>query len=239
MAGRMTRIDVTWLGQGGYLLESDGCRICIDPYLSDALERERGFARLVPAPLRPEELRADYVVFTHDHMDHLDPDAVPLIAAASPETCFIGPESCMHRLALLGVENRKTFNCGDVLRIGKLRLRAVYADHTADSIGVMVQPLSSGGLYFTGDTEYDSALSQVRRFHPEILFTCINGKLGNMSCYYAALLARLLEVQTAIPNHYGMFRENTEDPTRFLELLAFTSIDACTMEHAETRSFWI
>lgn len=235
----MTQIDVTWLGQAGYLLEFEGYRVCIDPYLSDAVEREEGLKRLFPAPLQPEALRADFVILTHDHLDHLDPDTLPAIAKASPATCFAGPKSCMQHLALLQIENRRLFARGDMLQIGSLSFHGVFSKHTPDSIGLVVQPPCSGGIYFTGDTEYDSALLQVCRFHPEILFTCINGKLGNMGYQYAALLARMLEVHIAIPNHYGLFRENTEDPEKFLALLSGTKINAFPMNLMETKSFWI
>ena len=68
-------MTVRWLGQSGYAIAAGGTRLLLDPYLSDAVERVAGRPRLVPAPLRPQQVRADAVICTHDHLDHLDVDA--------------------------------------------------------------------------------------------------------------------------------------------------------------------
>ena len=69
-----------WLGQAGFAFKShSGTTVYADPYLSDAVERLAGFKRLSLAPLAPEDVRADLVVLTHEHEDHLDPAALPLI----------------------------------------------------------------------------------------------------------------------------------------------------------------
>ena len=67
-------IKITWLGQGGFLLEVQNYRLVIDPYLSDNLLAVQNLARLHPFPLKLEELRPDCLVFTHDHLDHFDPE---------------------------------------------------------------------------------------------------------------------------------------------------------------------
>ena len=59
-------------------------------YLSDAVERLHGFKRLSLAPIAAEEVRADLVVLTHEHADHLDPDAVPVIARSNPAAALPG-----------------------------------------------------------------------------------------------------------------------------------------------------
>ena len=52
-----------FLGQAGFAVQNSGGRwLLIDPYLSDCvrtLEGHDGFKRLIPAPIRPEELPAD------------------------------------------------------------------------------------------------------------------------------------------------------------------------------------
>ena len=74
-----------WLGQAGFAFKTAAGRIVyLDPYLSDAVERLHGFKRLSLPPLAAEEVRADLVVLTHEHADHLDPDALPIIARNNP-----------------------------------------------------------------------------------------------------------------------------------------------------------
>ena len=66
------------LGQSGYILKTESSEIIIDPYLSDSVNRVAGRPRLLPIPLKPEEIFCDAVICTHDHLDHLDPDTVSL-----------------------------------------------------------------------------------------------------------------------------------------------------------------
>ena len=57
------------------------------------------------------------------------------------------------------------------------------------------------------------------------MIVCINGKLGNMDYRSAARLAQEIGVKTAIPCHYGMFGENTEDPENFRSALSTTGVE--------------
>lgn len=56
------------------------------------------------------------------------------------------------------------------------------------------------------------------------MITCINGKLGNMDCESDARLAGEIGVKMAVPCHYGMFEDNTENPERFRTALEGTGI---------------
>ena len=60
-------MKLTWLGQAGYLLESDaGTRIMIDPYLSDRLHELNGedFRREVPIREEYLDMQLDALVLT-------------------------------------------------------------------------------------------------------------------------------------------------------------------------------
>ena len=48
----------------------------LDPYLTECGERIRGFKRLSPMLIAPEELAVDYYVTSHLHFDHFDYDAI-------------------------------------------------------------------------------------------------------------------------------------------------------------------
>ena len=46
------KVLVYWLGGAGFVFKFDvGYTICIDPYLSDSVERLFGFKRLQPTPI--------------------------------------------------------------------------------------------------------------------------------------------------------------------------------------------
>jgi L-ascorbate 6-phosphate lactonase len=74
-------LGIYWLAQAGFAFKTSAGKIVyIDPYLSDLVERVAGFKRMMPCPITAEEVVADLVVCTHEHPDHLDTDALPIIA---------------------------------------------------------------------------------------------------------------------------------------------------------------
>jgi len=203
---------IRWIGQSGYVIKSGNTEIIIDPYLSDAVNRIAGRARLVEAPFTPESINADAVVCTHKHIDHLDCDAV---AKMPKGTRFITTEEGAAALKEHGQENTQTLKEGESIEIGDIRLTAVFADHTVEAFGLIVNA-EGVTLYFSGDTLYNEKLFEIAEYRPDITFICINGKLGNMNWQEAAKTAIKIGARINIPNHYGMFASNTEDPLPFL-----------------------
>ena len=205
---------IQWLGQNGYMLEKDGVKLCIDPYLSDSVFKNSGKKRLTPPPIAPEELACDAMVCTHNHLDHLDPDTISVMATKDT-TRFFAPYDCEDKMNQLGVTHYEKFDPGATACVGDFELEAVYADHTSKSaIGVVVR-VDGLVLLFTGDTYYNEKLKEYRRFTPDILFICINGKLGNMNVDEAVQLTGEIAPRVGVPTHYGLFAENTEDPTKY------------------------
>ena len=118
-------MKIRWIGQSGYILKDGKTEICIDPYLSNVVDRIAKRGRMVKAPFLPDELKSDVVICTHNHLDHID-----------------------------------------------------------------------------------------------IMFICINGKLGNMSVDEAIQLTKRIKPKVGVPTHYGMFESNTENPKNYTSKLA-------------------
>ena len=64
----------------------------------------------------------------------------------------------------------------------------------------------------------------------DVMFVCINGRLGNMDYREAAKLAKALPCRVVVPNHYGMFAENTVDPDLFVNEMSGSGIYVHTPE---------
>ncbi len=209
----MHDLTVRWIGQNGYLLFDGETEICIDPYLSNVVDRVAKRGRMVKAPFAPEELKSDVVICTHDHLDHVDTDAIPLMNKERMR--FLAPTHAHKTLASCGVAHPIPFDEGAVYDIGAFRLTAVFADHSVPAVGVIVE---HGGvtLYFSGDTEYNEKLTALAEREIDIMFVCINGKLGNMNVDEAVRLTEILRPRVGVPTHYGMFESNTEDPEKYL-----------------------
>lgn len=226
-------MKIRWLGQAGYELKSQGVTILIDPYLSDMVEREEGLKRLLPAPISCDYVEADAILYTHAHMDHLDEDMIRKMKKG--RTYFYGPNSGREILQRSGVdqEHMICLERGCSFQIGGIVFDAVFAKHTEDSLGYILH-YNGSTFYFTGDSQLTEEVGcdglRGMPLETDVIFVCINGKLGNMTAQEAVLLTKRVHASTGIPNHYGMFAENTEDPCKYEEGLHGSSCRAMRLE---------
>jgi L-ascorbate metabolism protein UlaG (beta-lactamase superfamily) len=224
-----------WLGQHSFIVKAGSTVIYIDPYLAESP------ARQTPPLLKPEAVtNANFVLCTHDHSDHIDPVALPGIAAASPGARFVTPRPTTDRVRALGIpEGRHTpIGALESIDLAGGRLTAVKAKHEFFDedprlgfpyLGYVIE-LNGVTLYHAGDTLiYDGLLTTLQRWRLDVAFLPINGRdaeryrrnvLGNMTFQEAVDLAGELEVGLAVPAHYEMFPGNMEDPRKFTDYLA-------------------
>jgi L-ascorbate 6-phosphate lactonase len=220
-----------WLCQAGFAFKtSDNQTILIDPYFSDVVERVIGFKRMMSCPLAVEEVSPDLVVCTHEHLDHMDTDALPILARSSP-TDFAGPIECIREFERLGIP---TDRCnllieGQSYRHGQVIVHAVYADHgdlAPDALGIVLD-LNGITVYHTGDTAHrPEEFRTVLDFKPDILLPCINGAFGNMNAREAAQTTQMIAPRIVIPTHFWMFVEQNGNPAEFLRACAELAPDS-------------
>jgi L-ascorbate 6-phosphate lactonase len=212
-----------WLGQAGFALKtSGGTVIYYDPYLSNAVYRTDGFKRMTVTPIEAEEVRADLVVISHEHTDHLDPDAIPVIAANNPDCTFAAPSGCVDGLTKAGVARKQI----EVLSPGKpyaFRDTTVHpgnADHGHFSPSAISVALDLAGVkvMMSGDTSWRTDF-----FKPlfdldlDVLIPCINGCFGNMGHLDAARMVAESRARMTLPCHFWMFAEQgAGDPIGFI-----------------------
>ena len=209
-------LTIKWIGQSGYILNDGMTEICIDPYLSNVVDRIAKRGRMVKAPFSPDELKSDAVICTHNHLDHVDIDAIPVMK--KDNMLFLAPSDAKNQLLECGVINFKSFDEGTTVKIGDFELNAVFADHTVPAVGVIVKH-NGITMYFSGDTEYNEKLEELKEYNIDIMFICINGKLGNMNVEEAVKLTKIINPKVGIPTHYGMFESNTENPENYISKL--------------------
>src|SRR5271163_3166023 len=145
-----------WLCQAGFAFKTNAGQIVyIDPYLSDVVERVVGFKRMMTSPLQAEEVAADLIICTHEHLDHMDVDALPALAA-NPRAHFAGPIECMKEFEKqeIPADRCHLLEEGKSVTVGGIKVHAVYADHgelAPDALGVVLD-LDGIKVYHTGDT---------------------------------------------------------------------------------------
>ena len=213
----MGELSIRWIGQSGYILGDGDIEICIDPYLSNVVDRLHKRGRMVKAPFSPCELKSDVTVCSHNHIDHVDIDAIPQMK--KDKMVFLAPTHAKETLLECGVTNYVPFDEGVEYKVGEFKLTAVFADHSVPAIGIIVEH-NGLTLYFSGDTEYNERLCELANRKIDLMFICINGKLGNMNVDDAVKLTEAISPRVGIPSHYGMFESNTESPEKYVSKLS-------------------
>lgn len=212
------KIFVYFLGGAGFIFKFDnGKTICIDPYLSDFVERMYGFKRLFPAPLKAEILSYDMLLLTHEHGDHLDIDIIETLNKNNPSAPIIAPENCDPFFKEKKIKYRSV-KINESTNLANVQILIVDADHGDQSplaIGYVII-YGDRSIYFTGDTAFNTGIFDgIKKYNIDILIPCINGAFGNMSESDAAELAKMLDAKIAVPSHYGLFEIHGGDTGKF------------------------
>lgn len=230
------RVPLKLLGQSGCCLSFKEETIYIDPYLSNSVEILEGscYERQIPIALEPESIsNANWVLVTHDHLDHCDPLTLPKIATASPEAKFLGPAPVLKKLKEWGVsEDRLLLASEKWMAIDKdLYIRSIPAAHQEierDDLGNLkcvgfLLKHKNHKIYVSGDTsarqEIIDILLKEAPINTAILpvnehnyFRGRDGIIGNMSVREAFLFAEEIKVKQVIPVHWDMFAPNSVEP---------------------------
>jgi len=216
-------VRLWWLGQAGFAFKTHSGRIVyVDPYLTDSVERLHGFKRLSLSPIAPEDVKADWVILSHEHTDHLDPDAIPVIATNNPACRFAGPSDCMTGLkkARVSPGRRSLLQPNRVHTLDGVAIHTALADHGdfAPSALVLVLDFDGVRVLYTGDTSWRSErIKPLCKLGVDVLLPCINGAFGNMNHLDAARMVQQVAPRMAIPCHFWTFAEQgAGDPGAFL-----------------------
>lgn len=231
------KVKIKWLDQAGFLVEAGGVRAVFDPYLSNSLGHLKGYSRMVPPALAYGDLNCDIVAFTHDHLDHYDPESVKNIYPLYPKCRYVGPVSTFDHFVKDGFDKSRFVKMvrGGTYILKGLTLRAVKADHTEPrALGYVIEA-DGRRIYLSGDTYYNAQIiPDVRRLGPlDLAIICINGKYGNMNDLEAVRLMHEIGAPKAVPMHYGLFKDNTCSPLRFAEGVSKFGIKPLVLQHAE------
>ena len=232
-------ILINWIGQSGFVLKTfNGTVLCIDPYYSNSIERYEGrdCRRMWYNKFKIEFFKPDVVLCSHDHLDHTDPETIPLLAAYSDAMFYAPQSSCSHMRRMkisedrmMRIERNKLYEYKDI------KIKTVYANHTEDSLGFIII-IDSIKIYFTGDTSLDSKLYKIKDENIDIVVACINGKYNNLNIQEAIELHKNIAAKQIIPMHYGLIPSNTVNEIDFSQACAKSGADYAILK-TETDYF--
>jgi L-ascorbate metabolism protein UlaG (beta-lactamase superfamily) len=201
-------LRITFIGHGSLMMSFNDKTIHIDPF-----SRVTDYAELP---------KADIIFITHEHRDHLDPDALKHVQTA--QTTIILTELCAQQL-----EGGIVMKNGDAITVDGIQVAAVPAYnlihkrendqpfHPQGHGNGYVLTFGDTRVYIAGDTENIPEMAELRDI--EIAFLPMNLPY-TMTPEMVADAATLFRPRIIYPYHYG----NT-DTNKLVGLLAGTGIE--------------
>ena len=202
-------MKITWLGQAGLLFETEHHTVMIDPYLSDSVGAQNPKChRRVPVTPCVWDIKPDIMIFTHNHLDHYDPETVSHFLTSETEMTVLAPVSVWNEVRKIGgANNYVCFNRCTEWTVDDLCFCAMKAEHSdPDAIGVVIYGLVDGKIYYiTGDTLCNRTIFADLPDHIDVVFLPVNGIGNNMNMTDAARFATAIDAKYAVPLHWGLF----------------------------------
>jgi L-ascorbate metabolism protein UlaG (beta-lactamase superfamily) len=223
---------LTWLGQAGFRVEVGGIRLVVDPWVSPHDDR-----LIEPPPLELAAEAVDWLLITHEHLDHLDLPFLPVVLERSPTVRVVLPEPLVPLVEEVVPEDQiVAVQPHETLDLGELELNVVPAFHGVTPEDAYGDGSAVGGrprfvgyvlggerpIYHAGDTIVTEELqSALQRFKIEVALLPVNGRdaareargiVGNMNAIEAVELALAVGADRLVPYHWDGFAGNTVPP---------------------------
>lgn len=202
-------MKVTWLGQAGLLFEKGNIKIMIDPYLSDSVRKiNPNNYRRVEVDESFLAVKPDIMIFTHNHLDHYDPETVKYFITEDSQMTVLAPSSVWGEVRKFGGKhNYVLFDRHTEWTEYGVRFEAVKACHSdASPIGVIIYD-EEQTYYVTGDTLYNKEIFSDLPKDIDVVFLPVNGVGNNMNMEDAARFVVECGAKKVVPMHFGMFDE--------------------------------
>jgi len=216
------------LGQMGFIIKGKDGIIYIDPCLSNTIS-----SRAFPAPIQPSAItHADYVLCSHEHIDHFDVHTLAPLLKASPQAKIVTTRWCLPLIEELNISPKEV--------IFPTALEAITLPNTTCKVTVLPSAhylpeydpekgyrwlgflIEWDGVtvYFAGDTIlYDGLTDTLKSLpHANIAILPVNGRdyyresmglVGNLHPREASQLAQDMKWDLVLIGHNDMLPINT------------------------------
>jgi len=207
-------MKLTYLSHSCFALEGASHRLIIDPFLTGN----------PLAPIRPEEVAADYILVTHGHGDHLgDTVAIARRTGATVISTFEVASVCGKRGA-----KAHAMNHGGAWSFPFGRVKVTLAHHssseeTETGFGYLGNPagllitMEGKTFYHAGDTALFLDMKLIGELDPIDVAMLPIGDNFTMGPEDAGRAVDFLGAKLALPMHYNTFPQIEVDPQRFLD----------------------
>lgn len=187
------KIKLYWLGHASFKLDVDGTLIYFDPW-------------------KVKKDRANLILITHSHFDHLSLDDVRKVQ--TKETTIVATKDSASKLS----GDVRIIAAGDVIDFEGVSIEAVpsynigknYHPKTSGWVGYIVT-VDGIRIYHAGDTD---RIEEMRKLKVDIALLPVGGTY-TMSADEAAGIANEFKPRIAIPMHWGSIVGSEADAHRF------------------------
>ncbi|PSL24981.1 L-ascorbate metabolism protein UlaG (beta-lactamase superfamily) [Chitinophaga ginsengisoli] len=213
---------IVWFGHASFFIRLGGVNILIDPVFYNIPL----FKRRTPFPIDPAKLKGlDYILISHNHLDHCDKRSLRLLAQNNPQAIYLTGlkmEGLLKKLT--GNEQVQTagwyqqYHTEAHIKVFFLPARhwakRGFRDLNNQLWGAFVIQAGGKTIYFAADSGYGSHFTDVGRIFPHIDY-CIVGigaykpaffmSQSHISPQDAVRAANDMHASVMIPMHYGTF----------------------------------
>jgi len=227
---------LTWLGHATFMLENGAHSLIIDPFLADN----------PVAQVKPDDVKAGFVVLTHGHDDHIA-DAAP-IATANGATVIATLELALHMQSLGCTVHSQHIGGAHDFPFGRVKfVQAVHGSAWTGPNGTLVADggmpagvlITLGGktVYHAGDTGLFGDMKLIGERHSidvAILPIGDNFTMGPDDALYAA---ELIGAPIVIPCHYNTFELIEQDGKAFASAVSEKGMKGLALDVGESLEF--
>jgi L-ascorbate metabolism protein UlaG (beta-lactamase superfamily) len=225
-------MEIRFLGHAAFLLEHEGTRVLIDPFLTGNPK----------AAATAEEVEADAILLTHGHADHIGDTVAIAKRTGAPVVAIV---EIANEISQDGVEQVFDPNLGGTVKFDWGWVKLVPAWHTsttpkgtANTPAGLIVNLGDRTVYHLGDTALfsDLALAAKRGNPIDAALMCIGGHY-TMDRWDAVEAANLVGAKQVIPCHYDTFPPIETDAAAFkADVEAATSSEVVILEPGGTHA---
>lgn len=238
-------VHLAWLGQAGFAIKFKDKLLIMDPYLSDYLSKKyKGklfpHIRLMEIPLRPEKIsNLDYILCSHAHSDHMDPETLTILSNYNPNCKIIVPAAEIEETVKRGAIKNQIIplNDGKTIELEKkIKIIGIGASHEVLKINEKgeyhflgyIFDFNGLRIYHSGDCiPYEGLTEKIRDLQIDLALLPINGRdeyrlknniAGNFKIPEVIELCEHSGIEKLIVHHFGMFAYNTVTEDELNEL---------------------
>ena len=222
---------LTYLSHSAWLIESGQHVIAIDPFLEGN----------PMAKVKPADIKADYIIVTHAHGDHLG-DAIPM-AKASGGTVISNFE-IINYVTSQGANGHPMHIGGShAFPFGKVKLTPAWhgssfpdGSYGGTPAGVVLT-VEGKNIYHTGDTGLFMDMQLIGEMTPIDIFLVNIGDNFTMGIDDAVKAVEFVKPKLTIPMHYKTFDVIDVDPQEFVDKVKAKGFDVKLLGIGESFEF--